>query len=258
MVEFYAEMMSRNWAFITPPQQETIRSTKLLIAGCGLGSVVATLAVQTGFTHLVLADHDRVEVSNLNRQAFERADVGSNKALALKARLEARSQSLMIEAHDTRITRDNATELVSRADIVLNTVDFDGVDYAINAIARKQGKPVLFPMNIAWGGFCLAFLPGSPGLEELVGPEPPDGETEFVMRLLSSLQGFELAPYLAERIAELPQVVGAPGTPTPQLGVAAARSASLVVEGMVRLALGLPVRAAPCPMYIDTWDTWAT
>lgn len=257
MTEFYSELTSRNWAFISPEDQETIRSTKLLIAGCGLGSVVATMALQTGFTEFILVDHDVVDISNLNRQSFERSDVGSNKALALKARLEARSEATRITALDAAVTLDNVEELVSQADIVLNTVDFDGVNYAVNSVARQQSKPVLFPMNIAWGGFCLAFLPDSPGLEELVGPQPPAGDAEFVMRLFGSLEGFELPEYLASRLAELPQIMGTPGTPAPQLGVAAARSASLVVEGMVRLALGSPVRGAPSPMYIDTWDSWA-
>ncbi len=257
MEDFYSEMTSRNWAFISSDEQAAIRSTRLLMAGCGLGSVVSVIAAQTGFTDFTLVDHDVVEVSNLNRQAFDRSHVGTNKALALRSILEARSEAVSVKALDSAVTVENAAELVSNADIVLNTVDFDGVNYALNAAAREQGKPVLFPMNIAWGGFCLLFTPDSDGLEQLVAVEPPDGETEFVIGLLGSLEDFRLAPYLANRMAELPDIVGAPGRPTPQLAVAAARSASLVVEGMVRLVLGLPVRTAPRPMYVDMWDAWA-
>lgn len=257
MNEYYAEMTSRNWAFLSPQEQATIRSKRVLLAGCGLGSAIALLAVQTGFTEFTLLDHDSVEVSNLNRQAFDRSHVGLNKARALSEILELRSTAVHARALEHAVTLDNVAELVADADIVINTVDFDEVTFALNREARAAGVPVLFPMNMGWGGFCMAFTPESATLEDLVGDTPPASDAEFIGRLLGAAQEFALPDYLAQRLAELPRIVSAGDHPAPQLGIAAARSSSLVVEGMVRLSLGLEVRSAPKPMYIDTWDLWA-
>lgn len=249
--------MTRNWAFISPEEQEKIRSTRVLLAGCGLGSAVAVLAVDTGFTQFVVVDHDRVELSNLNRQAYRRSHIGTNKALALKEILEERSEVVSVRALDEAVTCDNAAELVSLADIVVNTVDFDDVTYALNEAARLAGKAVIFPMNIGWGGFSLVFTPGSATLDDMLGPERPDSDAEFIARLLASTEDFALPGYLASRIRELPEIVSTSGSPAPQLGVACARSAGLVVEAMVRMAIGLPVRVAPRPVSLDAWDVWA-
>jgi molybdopterin-synthase adenylyltransferase len=254
--DFYAELTSRNWAFISPEQQQRIRSTRILLAGCGLGSAIAVMAAQTGFTHFVVADHDVVEISNLNRQAFDRSHVGTNKAVALKAVLEARTEEVTVEAIPSAITPATAAEFVSRADIIVNTVDFDETTHALNAEARRAGKPVVFPMNMGWGGFCLVFTPESATLEDMLGPGPVSSDAEFIGRLMRGARHFELPDYLARRLGELDDIVSAPGLPAPQLAIAAARSTSLVVEALTRLTLGAPVRVAPSPMHLDAWDGW--
>ncbi len=258
MEDAYAELTSRNWAFISTPEQERIRHARILLAGCGLGSTIASLACQTGFTRFTLCDHDIVEPSNLNRQAFDLTHVGQNKASALASILRSRNPELEIAVVPERVTADNAGRLVSSADLVVNTVDFDEVGYALNAAAREAGVPVLFPMNMGWGGFCMVFTPESATLEEMVGPEPPANDGEYIGRLLASTIGMHLPAYLARRLGELPEIVAAADRPAPQLGVAAHRSASLVVEAMVRLTLGLAVRTAPRPMLDDGWDEWST
>ncbi len=78
----YAELTDRNWGFLTAQGQERIKEAKILLAGCGLGSNIAALAARTGFSRFILADGDRVEINNLNRQAFRLEDVGKNKAKA--------------------------------------------------------------------------------------------------------------------------------------------------------------------------------
>ncbi len=253
---FHERLVSRNWAFIEPHVQAAMRNSRILFAGCGLGSVIATLAVRTGFCRLLLVDDDVVEISNLNRQAFYAEDLGSDKADALRARLEALSPAVEIEHRVTRITAESAEEFVRGVDFVVNTVDFDDVSWALNRAARKAGVPVLFPMNMAWGGFCLAFMPDSPGLESLVGPEPPHSDAEFLGRLFSNLEDFVMPEYLARRLHELPQIVSAAELPAPQTAIAAHRSASLVVEALVRLAAGEPVRSSPRAMYLDAWEAW--
>lgn len=251
MSDFYDELTSRNWAFISRKEQEAIRSTSVLCAGCGLGSQIAVLALRTGFRDFLLADHDVVEVSNFNRQAFDMSHLGLNKAMALESVLRATSDGLQIEVCDHLITPENAPEIVSRADIVVNTVDFDVTTFALEATAREAHKPVLFPLNMGWGGFCIVLDGDSPTLRDMVGTPAPATKADFIRRLLDSLEGFALPTYLAERLEELPELVDLGDRPAPQLGVAAVRTASLVVEAMARLATGRDVRRAPRALSMD-------
>lgn len=256
MGDTYNELISRNWAFVSPQEQSDIRRCRLVFAGCGLASTIASLAARTGFENMTLIDHDVVEVSNLNRQDFTTADLGANKAVALAKRLALINPGIDARIFTERIEPIGVDGIVELGDIVVNTVDFDESAWALNRAAREAGKPVLFPMNMGWGGFCLLFTPDSPGLEDLVGPEPPETDAEFLGRLFAGLEQFPMPRYLAARLAELPRIVSAAELPAPQTGIAAFRSASLVVEAMVRLATNRPARPSPHALVLDAWDDW--
>ena len=250
-MDFYQEMMSRNWAFISPEQQEKIKNTKILLAGCGLGSNIGVLAAQTGFTKFVVVDHDVVEISNLNRQAFDRRHLGQNKALALKKILEEKSTVVEVEAYPIRITLDNAEEFVSKTDVVVNTVDFNETVYTINDIARKQTKPVFFPMNMGWGGFCLIFTSKSATLEEILHERIINDNARFIAKLISRLEKFTLPNYLASRLGQLSTILNSKEKSMPQLAIASVHSASIVVESITKHVRDVPLMVAPQPIAID-------
>lgn len=247
--EFYKLFVSRNWAFISPEEQERIKNTRVLLAGCGLGSNIGVLAVQTGFTKFVVVDHDIVEVSNLNRQAFDRRHIGQNKALALKNILEEKSKVVEVEAYPVKITPQNVEEFVSKADIVVNTVDFDETVYTINDIAREQRKPVFFPINIGWlHGFCLVFTPESAILEDMIGGRVFDDEERFFMNLLQGITNYQIPDYLLKNFNWVMKIRKEKGNP--QLGVGVYIVATVIVDSIVRSILRLPVEATPKTMTI--------
>ena len=66
--------------FLSSEDQHAIAQTRVLLAGCGLGSNIAVLAARTGFSRFTIADGDVVDSSNLNRQAFRVEHLGRNKA----------------------------------------------------------------------------------------------------------------------------------------------------------------------------------
>jgi molybdopterin-synthase adenylyltransferase len=76
----YEELVKSNWGFVSVEAQTKIRTAKVLLAGCGLGSNIAILAARTSFTNFILADGDKIELGNLNRQAFRLEHLGRNKA----------------------------------------------------------------------------------------------------------------------------------------------------------------------------------
>lgn len=75
---------NRNGMYISPEEQTLIKDTPILIAGSGIGSVIAECALRLGFEHINIVDGNSVELSNLNHQNYLMDDIGNNKAEALK------------------------------------------------------------------------------------------------------------------------------------------------------------------------------
>ena len=94
-----------------------------IIGAGGLGSNCAAHLVRSGFARLVLADADTVEPSNLNRQHFTLAQIGSPKVLALRENLLAINPAARIEAHHLHVDGRNMPELFGTCDAVVEAVD---------------------------------------------------------------------------------------------------------------------------------------
>lgn len=94
------------------------------IAGLGgLGSNIAIMLARAGVGHLILADFDRVDVSNLNRQQYKADQIGQPKASALTDNLLEIAPYIKIEAHDTKLNEDNIPEIFKEADIICEAFD---------------------------------------------------------------------------------------------------------------------------------------
>lgn len=112
------------------------------IAGCGgLGSNCAMHLVRSGFRKFVLVDFDRVEFSNLNRQAFTLDQVGLLKADALAANMRAVNPDLEIGVH------------IERVDVTLAKRIFIGCDAVVEAFDRPSAKARLVETLLPTG--CL-------------------------------------------------------------------------------------------------------
>ncbi|MBN2652383.1 MAG: sulfur carrier protein ThiS adenylyltransferase ThiF [Spirochaetales bacterium] len=99
-------------------------SKKIGIAGCGgIGSNVALNLVRRGYTDFVLADFDKIEESNLNRQFFFKDQIGSSKVMTLKANLLRINPELNIETHDVRLEPGNIREIFGGCEIIVEGLD---------------------------------------------------------------------------------------------------------------------------------------
>ena len=107
----YKTYTLRNKGYISDIIQERTSDTKVLIAGCGMGSTIAEVMYRSGFTNLVLADADTVEPHNLNRQCFIKDDIGLAKTTALARRLKSIYPSGNITEFKKFISNENAFEL---------------------------------------------------------------------------------------------------------------------------------------------------
>ncbi len=94
--------------------QRKIRNTSVLCIGAGgLGSPIAMYLAAAGIGRLGIVDFDTVDYSNLQRQILHSdADVGTSKADSAKVAIQALNPNVQVDLHKTRITSDNALDLI--------------------------------------------------------------------------------------------------------------------------------------------------
>ncbi|MCX7285845.1 MAG: HesA/MoeB/ThiF family protein [Novosphingobium sp.] len=124
--------------------QAKLASSHVVLVGMGgIGSPVLQYLAGAGVGRLTLVDDDVVEASNLQRQTiYTEADIGKPKAEAAAAWVAAFDLALVVTAHATRITRENAAELIAGADVVLDGCDNFATRLAVSDACVKAGVPL--------------------------------------------------------------------------------------------------------------------
>lgn len=155
----YEALVARNSGYVKPKTQDAIRSTRLLIAGCGIGSSLAIAAARMGFEHFVLVDGDVVDPHNLNRQFYEFADIGRPKALALRDAILRINPHARIEAVNAYLTAGNTADIVRQCDVVFDTVDFLDLPaiLGLHSAAHSYRKPVFTALSVGFGALVWYF-----------------------------------------------------------------------------------------------------
>jgi sulfur carrier protein ThiS adenylyltransferase len=117
----------------------------------GLGSNAAAMLVRTGVRHLVLADFDVVDESNLNRQLFFREDIGRLKTEALADTLRRIEPQVDLELVSSRVAEDGIVAIGRRVDVLMEATDCaDTKALVMNACAQHlPGVPCVAASGLA-------------------------------------------------------------------------------------------------------------
>jgi sulfur carrier protein ThiS adenylyltransferase len=139
-----------------PAVLAVLRQSSVGIAGAGgLGSNVAVALARAGIGRLVIADDDRVEPSNLNRQQYFVDQVGERKVEALRENLLALNPYSLYEIHDVRVTRRNAARIFGRVDVLVEAFDKAETKEMLieTSLAKFPGRPIVAASGLAgYGG----------------------------------------------------------------------------------------------------------
>jgi sulfur carrier protein ThiS adenylyltransferase len=107
-----------------PGTTEKLSRSTVGIAGCGgLGSNAAVALVRAGIGCLILADHDEVEASNLNRQHYFQSDIGRRKVAALADHLRAINPDVELVLRDIELNPENVPGIFAGADLLIEAFD---------------------------------------------------------------------------------------------------------------------------------------
>ena len=144
--------------------QRRLRDAHALIVGLGgLGAPAAMYLTAAGIGKLTLADFDRVEPSNLQRQIIHRhADLGELKAHSAAATLRALTPELQIETLDYSLDADDLIDAADGVDIILDCTDNFATRFAINRASQQTKTPLIVGAAIRFEGQITAFDPNNP------------------------------------------------------------------------------------------------
>jgi molybdopterin/thiamine biosynthesis adenylyltransferase len=261
----YQELTRRNLGYVPTELQEKIRRTRILLAGCGVGSTAGETAVRIGFDKITLADADIVAPHNLNRQCFCADDVGKPKVQGLAQRLRAINPAAEVVEVNQWISPKNAADLVRNADMVFDTIDFldlSGIT-ALHDECRRQRKPVFSAVSAGFGA-VLTYFPADAKISwreafdlPLEGPVDNMSYVERFGSKLAKLQGV-LDPMIVRAMSQALRIMedGTP-CPAPHVSPGAAAVGALAVTAAVRVLAGLPVTEAPKMIIADLYSICA-
>jgi molybdopterin/thiamine biosynthesis adenylyltransferase/rhodanese-related sulfurtransferase len=162
-------------------QQRLAASRVLLVGAGGLGSPAALYLAAAGVGTLRIADDDRVERSNLQRQVVHGdADVGREKVASAAAAISALNPRVRVEQVAERITADNVERVLEGVDVVFDGGDNFPVRYLLNDACVKLAKPLVYGAVHRFEGQVAVFDAGRRrGLApcyRCLFPEPPPPE----------------------------------------------------------------------------------
>jgi sulfur-carrier protein adenylyltransferase/sulfurtransferase len=159
--------------------QRKIRNTSVLCIGAGgLGSPIAMYLAAAGIGKIGLVDFDTVDVSNLQRQILHTdADVGRSKAESAQETIAGINPNVEVALHKTRISAENALDLIAPYDIVVDGTDNFPTRYLTNDACVLLKKPNVYGSIFRFEGQASVFAPhlGGPCYRCLYPEPPPPG-----------------------------------------------------------------------------------
>ena len=260
----YSQAFDRNLGWVTAAEQETLRHKRVAIAGLGGvgGAHLLTLA-RLGIGAFNLADFDRFELHNFNRQ------VGANVASIGRPKIEVMAEmalginpELKIERFDDGVHAGNVERFLDGVDLYIDGLDFFVLDerQRVFNLCGVRGIPAITAAPLGMGAALLVFMPGRMSFEEYFGMGQTS-ESEKAARFLVGLSpsmlqmGYLVDPSRVDLVARK-----GPSTP-----MACDLCAGIAATEALKILLGRGgVVAAPHGVHFDayknklrrTWRPW--
>ena len=183
--------------------QEKLKRAKIVIAGGGgLGSPSSIYLAAAGIGTIRIVDHDRVELSNLNRQVLHwDNNIGRRKVVSAAEKLSQLNQGVKIEAIDEMITEANVSQLVAGFDLVVDAMDNLPTRYLLNKAALEKDIPFFHGAVYGFEGRAMTIIPGKTACLECVyhGATTPEGKFPVIgvtPAIIGCIQAAEVIKYI--------------------------------------------------------------
>lgn len=189
----YVEMTKRNIGFVTEDEQRRLGAERVFVAGTGgMGGACLQSLVRAGVGAFEIADIDRFEVSNLNRQVFSSvSDLGRLKVEVTARRLREIHPAVDVVLHGAEwITR--LDEILPRCRVVVNAMDDPAAGIQLYRAARIHGATVIDAYTSTLPS-VIVVGPGDPRPEERLSyPTVGIAPERFTAELLAACRLAEI------------------------------------------------------------------
>ena len=139
-------------------QERLLAARALIIGAGGLGSPAAMYLAAAGVGHLVITDHDMVELSNLQRQLLHHdKDIGRNKAESAQDTLTTINPDIRVSTIVQTLQGDALGDEVRQADMVLDCSDNFATRFAVNRACVEHRTPLVSGAAIRMEGQVSVF-----------------------------------------------------------------------------------------------------
>jgi molybdopterin/thiamine biosynthesis adenylyltransferase len=156
-------------------QRKLLDARVLCVGAGGLGSPVAMYLAAAGVGTLGIVDFDTVDLTNLQRQLLhDTDDVGRPKVDSAAERLAGINPDVDVVRHRMMLSSENAFEILSDYDVVVDGSDNFPVRYLVNDATQMLGRPLVYGSIFQFDGQASVFLPGpETPCYRCLFPEPP-------------------------------------------------------------------------------------
>lgn len=190
--------------------QRKLKRAKVLIVGVGgLGSPIALYLAGAGVGCIGLMDDDVVSISNLQRQVlYSENELGKSKAICAAQRISSLNSEITIRSYPTRLTKENAREIISQYDVIVDGCDNFATRYIINDVCEELEKPYVYGAICGFEGQVSVFHYGEkkktyrdlyPDEEEMRRmPSPPKGVMGVTPAVVGSIEATEVLKIICD------------------------------------------------------------
>ncbi len=189
----YNTAFSRNIGWVTEEEQQILRSKRIAIAGMGGvgGSHLLTLS-RLGIGNFNIADFDKFELANFNRQAgasISHIDMDKSETMANMA--HDINPELDIKRFDQGVTEENLDDFLKDVDLYIDGLDFFVLDMRQKVFEKcyQLGIPAITAAPMGMGTALLTFMPGKMSFEQYFrfeGASPIHQQVLFIIGLTPS------------------------------------------------------------------------
>jgi len=260
----YDEAFSRNLGWVTRAEQQALRGKRVAIAGLGgVGGVHLLTLARLGVGHFHLADFDRFDLANFNRQSGATvSSLGQPKIDVLAAMARDINPDVELRLFPDGVAQDNLPAFLAGVDVYVDGLDFFAFDARERTFAACHGAgiPATTVAPLGMGAALLNFLPGKMSFEQyfrLAGCREDEKMVRFLMGLSPAMLQ---RGYLAD-----PGFVDFANRRGPSTAMACQLCAGIAATETLKMLLGRgPLTSAPVGLHFDayrgrlvrTWRPW--
>lgn len=261
----YKDAFSRNVGWVTPQEQQRLRSSRVAIAGLGgVGGVHALTLARLGVGGFHIADFDIFDYANFNRQlGASVSTIGVPKISVIGRMIREVNPDADIREFPEGVSRSNIEAFLSGVECYVDGLDFFAFDARrlVFQYCQQMAVPAVTVAPLGMGAALMNFAPNGMAFDQYFNLREDDVEATMALKFLAGL-----SPAMLQRsYLVFPDAVDFRGKRGPSTGMACQLCAGIASTEALKILLRRgPVYNAPWVLHFDayrcryekTWRPW--